>query len=277
MSKQHLRWGYCGAREMGLQVLKTLTSAGFMPDWVATLADCDPQEKNQFAALAQSATVEERWLADHSEQLAALDFILVARYNLLPEAIFTAPKWGSYNLHPSLLPKYRGVHPVSWALINGETETGVTLHQIDAGIDTGYIVKQTSLSITPHHDIHTLNADLNNLCSQLAVDFLKQATATGQPPTTFPQQGTATYARRRTPQDSQLCWPCSAANLLNHVRALQPPYPLCELHIDGMQALQIVACEVTGNQSQQPGAVCFVNENEYLLDCLDQRVLVKIP
>ena len=148
----------------------------------------------------------------------APDVIVVAAFGqLLPQAVLDIPPCGTINLHPSLLPKYRGAAPIQWALINGETETGVTLMLLDAGEDTGDIICAERIPIKGTDTALTLSEQLATLGAKRLVQVLLNISDTAPPAT--PQNDTeVTYAPRLTKATGHINWNQPAVAIHNLVR-----------------------------------------------------------
>ena len=147
---------------------------------------------------------------------------VVAAYGLiLPPAILRAPRLGCLNVHASLLPRWRGAAPIQRALLAGDTVTGVTIMQMDEGVDTGAILMQQAVLIAPGTTAAGLSSELAVLGSRLvlaALDGVADGTLVPQPQ---PQEG-VTYARKIEREDGRLDWRQTAASLERQVRALDP-------------------------------------------------------
>lgn len=102
----------------------------------------------------------------------AADIFCVVAYKILPPEVFTMPRLGTFNIHTSLLPKYRGAAPMQWALMNGEIETGITTFLLDAKVDTGGILLQERVAITENETLGELHDDLMHLSAKLAFDTI---------------------------------------------------------------------------------------------------------
>jgi len=144
--------------------------------------------------------------------------------NLLGEEILNAARHGAYNLHGSLLPKYRGRAPLNWVLVNGEKETGVTLHRMINRADAGNIVAQATVSIDENDIAMTLHRKLCTSAQSLLRDALPLI-ATGKTTETVQDESQATVVGRRTPEDGRLIWEQPADTLHNLVRAVSDPWP----------------------------------------------------
>ena len=169
----------------------------------------------------QPEKVRQRSFIRKLERLAP-DVIVVAAFGqLLPQSMLDIPPCGTINLHPSLLPKYRGAAPVQWALINGETETGITLMLLDAGEDTGDIICAEQIPIQDADTTVTLMEKLACLGANLLLKVLKEMPAAAPPPATPQRHDEATRAPRLTKETGCIDWHCSATAIHNLVRGTE--------------------------------------------------------
>ena len=145
--------------------------------------------------------------------------VVVAFGQILPKSVLELPPYGCLNVHPSCLPKYRGAAPIQWALINGETETGITIMLLDEGEDTGDIILQNSLPIDASDDAATLSVRLANSAPSLLIQAL--GCISDGPPPHQPQDHTqATHAPRLTKEIGQIDWNQPADQIRNLVRGV---------------------------------------------------------
>jgi methionyl-tRNA formyltransferase len=145
--------------------------------------------------------------------------VVVAFGQILPQAALDAPTRGSINIHASLLPKYRGAAPIQWAIIRGETVTGITTFQMDAGMDTGAVLLQAQTPIGPDETAGELSARLAPLGAEVILDTLARLdTLTPRPQ---PAEG-ATLAPRLKKTDGVLDWTRPARELVDLVRGCNP-------------------------------------------------------
>jgi methionyl-tRNA formyltransferase len=150
------------------------------------------------------------------------DLIVVVAYgHILPQAILDLPQFGCLNVHTSPLPKYRGAAPIQWAIANGETETGVTVMKMDAGLDTGPIVSQRLTPILPEDNSATLHERLARLGAELLSQTIPNYVAGKIPPQPQPAAG-ASYAPKIKKEDGKIDWKLSAREILNRLRAFTP-------------------------------------------------------
>jgi methionyl-tRNA formyltransferase len=158
------------------------------------------------------------------EQIAALkpDILVVIAYGqILKQALLDVPKQFCMNIHASLLPKYRGAAPINWAIINGDTETGVTTMKMDAGMDTGDMLLKSSMTIEPHHTAKDLHDALSEMGGELALTTLDRLEAGDLIPQ--PQDANlATMAPKMKKEDGLIDWNQTAETIHNRVRGLEP-------------------------------------------------------
>ena len=147
------------------------------------------------------------------------DVTVVAAFGqLLPQTVLDIPPCGTINLHPSILPKYRGAAPIQWALINGETETGVTLMLLDAGEDTGDIICSERIPIKNTDTALTLTKQLATLGAKQLAQVLSEMSINAPPPATPQNDAEATHAPRLTKEIGHIDWNQPAIAIHNLVR-----------------------------------------------------------
>ena len=196
------------------------------------------------------------------EELRALapDVIVIWSYSMiLPKAVIEVPQRGCVNVHGGLLPAYRGPHVMQWAIINGETETGVTLHYVDAGIDTGPVIAEERFPIEPEDDAPAVRGKLREAGSRLLRAWWP-AIADGTAPRTPQDESRAKYYPLRTPEDGRIDWSAPAASIHNLVRALAAPWPGAFTRL-GSEKLVVRRVAVAGDESASagPGIVSMVD------------------
>jgi methionyl-tRNA formyltransferase len=187
-------------------------------------------------------------------RLAALgvDVAVVAAYGqILPRAVLDAPARGSINVHASLLPRYRGAAPIAWAIIRGETETGITTFQMDAGMDTGGLLLREATPIGPEETAGELSVRLADLGARVLVRTLAELDAL----TPMPQDhAAATLAPRLQKEDGRLRLAERATDLVNRVRGVNP-WPGASVTAPGGRLLIWRAAAVPHHSSTAPGTL----------------------
>jgi methionyl-tRNA formyltransferase len=202
---------------------------------------------------------------------------------MIPESILNIPHLGAYNMHGSLLPKYRGRCPVNWAIIHGESETGVTLHHMVKSADAGDIVDQEATHITADDTAGTVMDRMN----KLAVLVLKRnilLIANQTAPRILQDTSKATYFGGRSAKDGEINWSNSAKNIHNLVRALQPSpqYPPAFGCVKGeiRNVIHSLVCANTSETTYQPGTIIIkLTDTLYTIACGengDEIVQIKI-
>ncbi|KFF42314.1 MULTISPECIES: bifunctional UDP-4-amino-4-deoxy-L-arabinose formyltransferase/UDP-glucuronic acid oxidase ArnA [unclassified Pseudomonas] len=254
--------------DIGCAGIEALLGAGYDIAAVFTHAD-DPKENNFYGSVAQLCArhgipVHAPEDANHPlwiERIAKLnpEYIFSFYYrNLLSEPLLATARKGAFNLHGSLLPKYRGRAPANWVLVNGETETGVTLHRMVKRADAGAILAQQKVSIDRTDTGLSLHAKLRDAATALLRDALPQL-ALGKLTETAQDENQATYFGRRTAADGKLDWKKPAEQLFNLVRAVTQPYPGAFCAVGEHKLIVWQADVVKGNDGLAPGRVISVN------------------
>ena len=268
--------------DIGCAGIESLLASGFEIAAVFTHAD-DPKENAFYGSVAQLCAqkgipVHAPEDANHPlwiERIAKLnpDYLFSFYYrNLLTEPLLATARKGAFNLHGSLLPRYRGRAPANWVLVNGETETGVTLHRMVKRADAGAIVAQQHVAIERSDTGLTLHAKLRTAASDLLRDTLPNMLQ-GRITETPQDESKATVFGRRTPADGKLIWAKPAEELFNLVRAVTRPYPgaFCAV---GEHKLIVWSAEVVkGNEGLAPGRVISVNPLR--IACGEDSLVVK--
>jgi methionyl-tRNA formyltransferase len=229
----------------------------------------------------------------------APDLILSFYYrNMIPSRILSIAPLGAYNMHGSLLPKYRGRAPVNWAILNGETETGVTLHAMVAAADAGDIVDQAETPISLSDTAGQVMQRLNGLAVAVLARALPRL-VDGSAVLTPQDHAAATYFGGRTAADGAIDWSWPAKRIYDLVRALQPSpqYPPATAQVNGAR-YAILGCafetpvvfqndehtsekslhtadvsnqqdlaDVSAQHALTPGSVLQVNGNDWLIAC----------
>jgi methionyl-tRNA formyltransferase len=220
--------------DVGVNCLKALLAAGIKVDLVVTHQD-DPNENVWFGSVAKLCTDQHipyitpnaNELVDLAPKIQALapDYIFSFYYRYMISAqILACAKIAALNMHGSLLPKYRGRAPVNWAILHGETQTGATLHIMEAKPDAGDIVGQSAVSIGPNETA----TDVFSKVSQAAVAVMNEILPSliqGNVPRKPNELQKGSYFGGRKPSDGQIHWNQKAVQVHNLVRAVAPPYP----------------------------------------------------
>lgn len=196
--------------------------------------------------------------------MKGLDLGVLVAYGLfIPKSIREAFKYGIINLHPSLLPKYRGAAPIQWVLLNGEKETGVSIIYLTEELDAGNVILQERIEVLPQDDAETLSYKLSILGSEAmktAVEILKEkGKVEGTPQVLL---GEPSYAPKIDPELGRIDWNNSAIDIFNKVRALKI-WPKAYFYM-GKVRVNILESEPSEEEGT-PGKVIKLDSNKGIL------------
>ena len=220
--------------DVGVNCLKALLNAGLKIDLVVTHQD-DPNENVWFGSVAKLCAEKNiPFITPSANELASLipkiqalapDYIFSFYYRfMIPEQILVCAKIAALNMHGSLLPKYRGRAPVNWAILHGETETGATLHVMEAKPDAGDIVGQAVVTIGPDETATDVFAKVSQAAVSV-IDSVLPSLLMGIVPRKPNELQKGSYFGGRKPADGQIDWHQTAKQVHDLVRAVAPPYP----------------------------------------------------
>lgn len=199
------------------------------------------------------------------------DLILVTAFGqILPRALLEIPRLGCVNIHASLLPRYRGAAPINWCIVNGETETGITIMQMDAGLDTGDMLLKRTLPIGPEEDAQSLHDRLSAAGAEALAEALEQLASGRLVPEK--QDGLlSSYAPMLKKEDGLIDWARDPGSICNLVRGLTPwPGAFTPL---GDKTLKIFRCRVAGGEGE-PGTILQADRSGLVIACKGGGILV---
>lgn len=240
MEKKDLRIVYMGTPEFAVESLKRLVEGGYNVVGVVTMPDkpmgrhgsvLQPSPVKEYAVAQGLNVLQPVKLKDESflEELRALnaDLQIVVAFRMLPEVVWNMPRLGTFNCHASLLPQYRGAAPINWAIINGDTETGVTTFFLKHEIDTGEIIDQVRIPIADTDNVEQVYDRLMNLGADQVVKTVDMILAGGVK--TTPQEDLADEAELRPApkifkETCRIDWSTGVKKVYDFVRGLSP-YP----------------------------------------------------
>ncbi|SFC16984.1 UDP-4-amino-4-deoxy-L-arabinose formyltransferase / UDP-glucuronic acid dehydrogenase (UDP-4-keto-hexauronic acid decarboxylating) [Pseudomonas citronellolis] len=264
MSAKTLVFAY---HDIGCAGIEALLAADYQIDAVFTHAD-DARENRFFGSVAQLCAQRgipvhapedvnhPLWIARIRELQPQFIFSFYYRH-LLGEELLACARRGAFNLHGSLLPRYRGRAPANWVLVNGESETGVTLHRMVKRPDAGAIIAQQRVAIDAEDTALSLHGKLREAAGEL-LDRLLPAMLEGDFVEREQDESQASYFGRRTPADGLLDWRRPAGELHNLVRAVTQPYPGAFAPVGERKLIVWQSKVVPGNQGRPAGAVLSV-------------------
>jgi methionyl-tRNA formyltransferase len=204
----------------------------------------------------------ETFLAELRRYEANLQIIVAFR--MLPEVVWQMPALGTFNIHASLLPQYRGAAPINWALINGETETGVTSFFLRHQIDTGDMLLQDKIAITPNDDFGSLYEKLKHAGAALGLKTVKAIAAGQVAPQPQPNSHDLKEAPKIFKENCEINWDQPAIQIRNFIRGLSP-YPTARTILEG-KTLKIFRAEVVPETPEAPATPgTFSSDNKTFL------------
>lgn len=241
MDKQSLRIIYMGTPDFAVESLRTLVEGGYNVVAVVTMPDkpAGRGHQLQYSAVKQYALSvglpllqperlkDEEFLKELRSYNA--DLQIVVAFRMLPEVVWNMPRLGTFNLHASLLPQYRGAAPINWAVMNGDTQTGATTFMLQHEIDTGNIILQESIDITIDENVGSVHDRLMTMGATLVtrtVDLIIDSENKGvELPTTQQQESSNLRpAPKIFKETCMIDFSWTAERIRNHVRGLSP-YP----------------------------------------------------
>ena len=248
MDKQSIRIIYMGTPDFAVESLRALVEGGYNVVAVVTMPDkpAGRGHQLQFSAVKQYALsvglpiLQPERLKDEAflDELRSYqaDLQIVVAFRMLPEVVWNMPRLGTFNLHASLLPQYRGAAPINWAVMNGDTETGATTFMLQHEIDTGNIILQERIPIADDENVGSVHDRLMIMGADLVtrtVDTIIACENNAQPLPTTPQDNSIQLrpAPKIFKDTCAIDFSRTAQQIRNHVRGLSP-YPaawICEM------------------------------------------------
>jgi methionyl-tRNA formyltransferase len=202
------------------------------------------------------------------------DLQIIVAFRMLPELVWSMPPLGSFNIHGSLLPQYRGAAPINWAIINGEKETGVTSFFLKHEIDTGDLLLQTRVPILEEDDFGTMYEKLKHEGANLALKTVQGIELSSLNPMPQPQSGELKHAPKIFKETCKINWDQPAEQVRNFVRGLSP-YPTAWTHLSDKN-FKIFRAEVLENAAYEgtPGTVYTDNKTYIHIKTADGAVAI---
>jgi len=275
-----VRFVFMGTTDFGIPALKALVGNGHE---CAGIVSTPARRKGRGLSLSESPMVmyaKENGLGPilapeslTSDSLAgelkraAADIFIVVAFRILPQTIFAIPPLGTFNIHASLLPRYRGPAPIQRAIAAGENETGVTIFRIDAGIDTGAIVLSKKTVIGPEETAPQLSGRLSRLGAEALVEALPMIASGEFVPAA--QDGSLTCgAPKLAKSEGKIDWQLPAQEIFNRIRAFKP-FPGSYTFLDEMRISVEWAVPLPGHEGAAgaPGAVLAVAKDGFEVQC----------
>ena len=256
MKKEELRIVYMGTPDFAVESLRALVEGGYNVVGVVTMPDkpmgrhgsvLQPSPVKKYALEKGLTVLQPEKLKDETflDELRALkaDLQIVVAFRMLPEVVWNMPRMGTFNVHAALLPQYRGAAPINWAIINGETQTGVTTFFLDHDIDTGKVILRRTFDIPDEADVEYVYNGLMGLGAQAATDTLDMLIAGDGQVEALPQEQLTEgneplkAAPKIFKETCRIDWTKTAKQVYDFVRGLSPvPGAWTTLrHMDGSE------------------------------------------
>ncbi len=284
---------FMGTPDFAVESLRAICDAGYDVVGVVTMPDkpAGRGQKMQMSAVKQFAleralhVMQPERLRDEAflAELRSLqaDVQVVVAFRMLPEVVWSMPPKGTFNLHASLLPQYRGAAPINWAIINGDTQTGVTTFMLDEHIDTGAVMMRRAVDILPSDDAGTLHDKLMTVGAELVLKTLEQIEQ-GQMSAT--QQSTMTegevlrHAPKIFKEDMRIDWRQTAVQVHNLVRGMSP-YPAAWTEFptsdESRVSVKIFRTTITNRHDLQPGQISTDGKTHLLIGTQDVALQIE--
>ena len=290
MNKEDLKIVFLGTPDFAVESLRRIHEGGYNIVGVITMPDKPAGRGHkllhspvkQYAVannlpLLQPVNLKDPQFVEELRGLGANLFVVIA-FRMLPEVVWSMPELGTFNLHASLLPKYRGAAPINWAVINGDTETGLITFSATPEIYTGDIIRQEQIGIAPTDDVGDVHDRLMMLGADLTIDTIEHIIAGDLK--TIPQddilQGEEpTPAPKIFKETCLIDWNKEAINVHNLVRGLSPyPAAWTVFEQDGREPITMKVFEtaiIDWNKPLIPGKFTIESGHLYV-DCVDKRI-----
>lgn len=241
MKKEDLRIVFMGTPEFAVETLKALVENGYNVVAVVTQPD---KPVGRHGSVTQPSAVKRYAVSKglpvlQPEKMKDPDFIaalrsydanlqVVVAFRMLPEVVWDMPEYGTFNVHAALLPQYRGAAPINWAVINGETTTGVTTFFLDKDIDTGRIIMQLPFDIADDYNVENVYDGLMVLGAEICLKTLEKIIESGGHPESVPQDellagaGELRHAPKIFKETCRIDWSMPAKKVYDFIRGLSP-------------------------------------------------------
>lgn len=298
MDKGNLRIVYMGTPDFAVAPLRALVESGYNVVAVVTSPDrpAGRGQKLRSSAVKQYAMEvngvvnsltparlpilqpeklkDEDWLNELASFNA--DLFIVVAFRMLPKVVWTMPKYGTFNLHASLLPDYRGAAPINWAIINGDIKTGVTTFFIDDKIDCGAIIEQSEVNISNEDDAGTLHDKLMEIGSHLVISTVERILDNKIESKLQPVMECGKIAPKIFKEDCKIDWNNRGVDICNKIRGLAP-YPAAWAEFTPELTAKILKAHFEPDFTAPKAGKLATDEVKYMkVSCLDGWIYLDI-
>ena len=269
MTKEDLRIVFFGTPDFAVESLSRLVDGGYNVAAVVTMPDkpagrgrqLQQSDVKRYAVehdlpVLQPVSLKDEAFIEELRSFNAQLFIVIA-FRMLPEAVWQMPPLGTFNLHASLLPRYRGAAPINWAVMNGDTETGVTTFFLKHEIDTGDVIQQRSCPIGRKDNVEVVHDRLMVMGADMVLETVDAIIAGTVKP--IPQEQMLTAGQQPTPAPKifkdtcRIDWSRPAETLYNHIRGLSP-YPAAWTTLQDADGNEMTTLKVYATGEPEPFA-----------------------
>lgn len=302
MNKQDLKIVFMGTPEFAVESLKALVEGGYNVVAVVTQPDkpvgrhgsvLQPSQVKQYALehdlpVLQPVKMKDEAFIDELKAYNA-DLQVVVAFRMLPEIVWAMPQYGTFNVHAALLPKYRGAAPINWAVINGETKTGVTTFFLDHDIDTGRIIEQREMPIPEDADVEYVYDNLMHLGAEICLSTVNKIIEGNGQVDSIPQEefdSSINYEDFHAPkifkETCEINWNQTCKKVYDFIRGLSPyPGTWTTLTAEGKKDLvtkifktkktDLAAADTVGS-FHVDGQHLYVSCSDYMLEVLELQL-----
>ena len=287
MTKKDLKIVFFGTPDFAVESLSRLVDGGYNVAAVVTMPDKPAGRGRQLRQsdvkryavehglpVLQPVSLKDEAFIEELRSYQAQLFIVIA-FRMLPEAVWQMPPLGTFNLHASLLPRYRGAAPINWAVMNGDTETGVTTFFLKHEIDTGDVIQQRSCPIGRHDNVEDVHDRLMLMGADMVLETVDAIIAGTVKP--IPQDQMLTAGQHATPAPKifkdtcRIDWSRPAEQIYNHIRGLSPYPAAWTTLMDGDDEVTTLKVYKTGeplpldgSENPVPGAIRADRKHMYI-------------
>ena len=289
MEKKDLRIVFMGTPEFAVGTLSKLVEGGYNVVAVVTQPDkpvgrhqdtLQPSEVKKYALehglpVLQPVKMKEPAFVEELASYEA-DLQVVVAFRMLPEVVWAMPKYGTFNVHAALLPKYRGAAPINWAVINGETETGVTTFFLDHDIDTGRIIDRKTFAIPDDADVEYVYDGLMELGAELALETVEKVlkgdgVVESKDQSDYADDKELPVAPKIFKETCEINWNQSAKKVYDFVRGLSP-YPGAWGNVmlnDKLMMLKVFKTQKTDKTTILEPGILYAEKGHLYVSCAD--------
>ncbi len=284
-----LRVVFMGTPEFAVASLEAIINAGYNVVGVITAPDRPAGRGRKLRESAVKIFAKSKDLKilqptnlksdDFQKELEALNpnVQVVVAFRMLPKTVWNLPEYGTFNLHASLLPQYRGAAPINWAIINGEDKTGVSTFFLDEKIDTGAMILQEEVIIKKNENLESLHDRLMQKGSGLVVKTLELIAEQEVHPKAQPDSADLKDAPKLNRENTKIDWDSSVDNIYNLIRGLNP-YPAAWCYLDNFSEemqVKIYDIEKLNREHHLPNGTVTIIDNQIKVAAIGGYIIVK--